>query len=149
MTLHDTSYPHIYLYNIQLPITVTSRVCCKMKRETDPPCTFPLIILLLDHLSKIWGTTFDQVAKDVESMVTFEKWPLVAELKLKVCQKQQIQCDGLADCCQIHSYYTISANPIYMDPDYTSPLSYCWGYCNLSIPPFWISSNFWHFLKKP
>ncbi len=32
-----------------------------------------------------------------------------------------------------HSYYTISANPIYMDPDYNSPLSYCWGYCNLSI----------------
>ena len=34
---------------------------------------------------------------------------------------------------RIHSYYTISANPIYMDPDYNSPLSYCWGYCNLSI----------------
>ncbi len=33
----------------------------------------------------------------------------------------------------IHSYYTISANPIYMDPDYNSPLSYCWGYRNLSI----------------
>ncbi len=26
--------------------------------KTDPPCTFPSIILLLDHLSKIWGTTF-------------------------------------------------------------------------------------------
>ncbi len=32
-----------------------------------------------------------------------------------------------------HSYYTISANPIYVDPDYNSPLIYWWGYCNLSI----------------
>ncbi len=40
--------------------------------KTDPPCTFPSITLLLDHLSKIWRTTF-----------TFEKWPLVEELKLK------------------------------------------------------------------
>ncbi len=26
--------------------------------KTDPPCTFPSIILLRDHLSKIWGLTF-------------------------------------------------------------------------------------------
>ena len=32
-----------------------------------------------------------------------------------------------------HSYYTKSTNPIYMDPDYNSPLIYWWGYCNLSI----------------
>ncbi len=42
---------------------------------------------------------------------------------------------GSAKCMahRYHSYYTISANPIYMDPDYNSPLSYCWGYYNLSI----------------
>ena len=32
--------------------------------------------------------------------------------------------------------YTISINPIYMDPDYNSPLIYWWGYCNLSIMTF-------------
>ncbi len=106
-----------------------------------------------------------------------EIFPLDVSLSIK---KKKIQCDGLADCCQItmntmsHAFphlhiggivtlkslalekkwlkkwlfsntqmqkcmahrihsYTISANPIYMDPDYNSPLSYCWGYCNLSI----------------
>ncbi len=33
----------------------------------------------------------------------------------------------------INFYYTKSINPIYMDPDYNSPLIYWWEYCNLSI----------------
>ncbi len=32
-----------------------------------------------------------------------------------------------------HSYFIISITPIYVDPDYNSPLIYWWGYCNLSV----------------
>ncbi len=34
---------------------------------------------------EIWGT-----AKDVKSMLSFKKWPLVAELKLKVPKKANL-----------------------------------------------------------
>ncbi len=37
------------------------------------------------------GQLFDQVTKDVKSMFTFEKWPLVSELKWKVYKNQQIR----------------------------------------------------------
>ncbi len=54
------------------------------------------------------------------------------------CAPAGLHCMAL----HIHSYYTISANPIYMDSDYNSPLSYCWGYCNLSIY-IYSSTSFW------
>ncbi len=50
---------------------------------------------------------------------------------------QSLLMSGQTMAHRYHSYYTISANPIYMDPDYNSPLSYCWGYCNLSIVPYY------------
>ncbi len=52
---------------------------------------------------------------------------------VKVVTISPIHMSGQAMAHRYHSYYTTSANPIYMDPDYNSPLSYCWGYCNLSI----------------
>ena len=42
--------------------------------------------LLLDPLSKIWEPFFDQVAEDVKNVFTFSRWPLVAELKLKIAE---------------------------------------------------------------
>ncbi len=34
-------------------LKVTRHLCCKIMQKSDPPCTFPSITLLLDHLSKI------------------------------------------------------------------------------------------------
>ncbi len=48
-----------------------------------PPGTFYLIILQPDRLSNICMTLFNQVARDAKNVLTFEKRPLVAELKLK------------------------------------------------------------------
>ena len=36
-----------------LGLKVTRHLCCKIMQKSDPPCTFPSITLLLDHLSKI------------------------------------------------------------------------------------------------
>ncbi len=59
----------------------------------------------------------------------------IADIQTKVV-KEVISNVHPRDCITwligIHSYYTISANPIYMDSDYNSPLSYCCCYCNLS-----------------
>ncbi len=48
-----------------------------------PPGTFCLIILQPEGLSKTCMILFDQVARDAKNVKTFEKCPLVAELKLK------------------------------------------------------------------
>ncbi len=61
--------------------------CCIYHRKSDPPHPFPPTAQLLDHLSKICVIFFDQVAKDVRSMFTFEKGPLVAELKVTWSKK--------------------------------------------------------------
>ena len=55
--------------------------------KTDSPCTFTSIFQLL---SKICMYFLDQVAKDAKSMFTFEKSPLVAQLKFKISKFWQI-----------------------------------------------------------
>ncbi len=79
-----------------------------------------------------------------------ESWPLllsqawrrkvdgisIADKQTKVVKEVALtpmRLRGLAWLFIYHSYYTKSINPIYMDPDYNSPLIYWWGYCNLSI----------------
>ncbi len=43
---------------------------------------------------------------------------------VKVVTISPIRMSGQALAHRYHSYYTISANPIYMDPDFNSPLIY-------------------------
>ncbi len=52
--------------------------------------TFCPIILLNNHLLTIWQNFFEQLSIDVKSAVTFQKWPLVAELKLKKKKKTKM-----------------------------------------------------------
>ncbi len=73
----------IKIYHLRLPGTYGA---IKNQWKSDPRCTFTSIILLLDHLSKIWEAFFDQVAKDVTSVFTFSRWPLMAELKMKMAE---------------------------------------------------------------
>ena len=61
----------------------------KITKNQTPTGTFCSIILPPDRLSKICMILFYQVARDAKNVSTFEKCPLVAELKLKMSQIEQ------------------------------------------------------------
>ncbi len=59
-----------------------------MRPKLDPSCTFLVIFSLVHDLSKIC-TFFDKVSIDAQIALTFEKRPLVTELKLKMTKSHQ------------------------------------------------------------
>ncbi len=63
---------------------VTRQLCCKICKNQTPSYMFASITNSTGRPSfkNLWYF-FDQVTKDIKSMFTFEKWPLVAELKFK------------------------------------------------------------------
>ncbi len=55
--------------------------------KSDPLC----MSVARTSFKSLYDTFFDHVAQDVKTMFAFEKCPLVAELKFKMCKTLQIR----------------------------------------------------------
>ncbi len=71
-----------------------------------PPGTFCLIILQPDHFSKF--QKFDQLAIDAKNVLTFEKCPLLAELKMKMSQTVQFFMFSISALPQEGSFHMLT-----------------------------------------
>ncbi len=74
------------------------------------------------HLREVGTSEKPSFGEQVNSFIS------IADIQTKVVKVvtiSPIRMSGQAwQAHRYHSYYTISANPIYMDPDYNSPLIY-------------------------
>ncbi len=63
--------------------------------KNRPPLYFPSIILLLDHLSKIWGTTFWPSGKGCQKCISW----LIFILNILICEAHSITKGGANFTC--------------------------------------------------
>ena len=83
-----TPVAHCYV-RVSSQLTILDSYGCKITKNCTPLVYFGWLFYNQSVFKKFERTFFDQVAIDEKNVLTFEKRPLVTELKLKMSQIEQ------------------------------------------------------------